>query len=102
MSTGDTAGSDRLPEHHGDWLTGGEPRGDALVGGKAGELHMTKELSNLDKMSVDVSDVNVSDEERIWINCVASEIVFQSSHPDTGAPLYEERHCSSRGVEFAP
>ena len=53
---------------------------------------------------MDVSDVNVSDEdgylsrsmtinannkivkERIWINRVASEIVFQLLHPDTGAP----------------
>ena len=29
--------------------------------------------------------------ERIWINRVASEIVFQPFHTDAGAPLDEER-----------
>ena len=38
-----------------------------------------------------VSDVNVFDEERTWINRVTSEIVFQPLHPDTSAPLHEER-----------
>ena len=28
--------------------------------------------------------------ERIWIDRVASEIVFQALHPDTGAPLHNE------------
>ena len=28
--------------------------------------------------------------ERIWINLVASEMVFQLFHPDTGAPLHDE------------
>ena len=28
--------------------------------------------------------------ERIWINCAASEVVFQLSHPDTGDPLHDE------------
>ena len=45
---------------------------------------------------MDVCDVNVSDEERIWINRVASEIVFQALHPDTGTPLYEERKSARR------
>ena len=94
--TGDTAGSDRLPKHHGDLLTGGEPRGDLLVGEEPGDSGMTKESSNLDKMSMDVSDVKVSDEKRIWINFVASETVFQALHPDTGAPLYEERVTAVR------
>ena len=56
--TGDTACSDRLPERHGDWLTGGEPRGDLLVGGKPGDSGMMKESSNLD-----VSDVKVTDDQ---------------------------------------
>ena len=50
-----------------------------------------------DEKLTNVSDVKASDEERIWINRVASEIVFQALHPDTGAPLYEE--C---GIEFTP
>jgi hypothetical protein len=63
---------------------------------------------------MDVSDVIVSDadgylsrsmtikannkimKERIWINRVASEIVFQPLHPDTGAPLHEERVIAVR------
>ena len=34
--------------------------------------------------------------ERLWTNRVASEIVFQSLHPDTGAPLHEERVTAVR------
>ena len=33
MLTGDTEGPDRLPEYPGDKLTGGEPKGNLLVGG---------------------------------------------------------------------
>merc|ERR1711916_348573 len=69
---------------------------------------LTMKARSPDKF-MDVSDVKVSDEdgylsrsmtikannkivkERIWINRVASEIVFQPLHPDTGAPLHEER-----------
>ena len=36
MLTVGTAGPDRLPEFLGDKFTGGEPRGDLLVGGKPG------------------------------------------------------------------
>ena len=28
--------------------------------------------------------------ERIWINCAASEIVFQPMYPDTSDPLHDE------------
>ena len=56
-----------------------------------------------DAKLMNVSDVKASDEERIRMNRVASEIVIQALHPDTGAPLYEGAcHCSSRGVEFTP
>ena len=44
-----------------------------------------------DEKLMNVSDVKASDEERHSINRVASEIVFQALHPDTGAPLYKER-----------
>ena len=45
---------------------------------------------------MDVSDVMASDEERTWINRVTSEIVFQPLHPDTGAPVHEERVIAVR------
>ena len=67
----------------------------------------TIEARSPDKF-MDVSDVKVSDEdgylprsmtikannmivkERIWMNRVASEILFQPLHPDTGAPSHDE------------
>ena len=39
--------------------------------------------------------------ERIWINRVASKIVFSAWHPDNGAPLYDVCDYSSRETQFA-
>ena len=36
--------------------------------------------------------------ERIWINRVASEVVFLPLHPDTGALLHEERVTTSNST----
>ena len=38
-------------------------------------------------------------EERTWTNRVASEFVFHSVHPDTDAPLHEERVTAVRPME---
>ena len=37
--------------------------------------------------------------ERIWINRVSSELVFQSLHPDS-APLHDELIIAVRGVQW--
>ena len=66
-----------LPDHHGDWLTGGEPRGDLLVGGKPGDSGMIKpgrercEVTDEDgflshSMMIKAKDTIMK--ERIWIN----------------------------------
>ena len=36
--------------------------------------------------------------ERIWINRVASDIVFQLLHPDTGALLHDGRVIASNST----
>ena len=36
--------------------------------------------------------------ERIWIDCVASEIAFLPTHSDTGAPLHEEHVIASNST----
>ena len=40
--------------------------------------------------SVTEKENNANMKERIWINRVASEIVFQPCHPDTGTSLHDE------------
>ena len=41
--------------------------------------------------SMTTKAINTIMTERIWISRVASEIVFQPTYSDTGAPLHEER-----------
>ena len=45
--------------------------------------------------SIDDQSEKHQHEGRIWISCVASEIVFQPLHPDTGALLHGERVVAS-------
>ena len=40
--------------------------------------------------SMTIKAINTIMTERIWISCVASEIVFQLMYSDAGAPLHEE------------
>ena len=40
--------------------------------------------------------VDVCDQSAVWINRVASKIVFQPLEPDTGAPLHQERVIAVR------
>ena len=40
--------------------------------------------------SMTIKAINAIMTERIWVNRVASEIVFQPVYSDTGAPLHEE------------
>ena len=60
---------------------------------------MTKESSNLDQMSTDVNDVDVSDEERIWINCRQGNCVSSLAQRHWRSVV---RGAWQRGVEFAP
>ena len=53
-------------------------------------MNVTDEDSTLSS-SMMTKAKNTLVKERLWINRVASEIVFQSLHPNTGAPLHEER-----------
>ena len=46
--------------------------------------------------SMTISPNSTLMKERIWINRVASEIVFQPLHPDIGAPLHPERVIAVR------
>ena len=40
--------------------------------------------------SMTIKTINTIMTERIWINCAASEIVFQPLYPDTSDPLHDE------------
>ena len=46
--------------------------------------------------SMTTQAMNTFVKERLWANCVASEIVCQSLHPDTGAPSHEKRVTAVR------
>ena len=49
-----------------------------------------------DTHSMTIKAINTIMTKRIWISRVASEIVFQPMHSDTGAPLHEERVMTVR------
>ena len=46
--------------------------------------------------SITIKAINRIMTERIGVSRVASEVVFQTMHSDTGAPLHEERMITVR------
>ena len=51
--------------------------------------------------SMAVRAINTTMKERIWMNRVASEIVFQALHPGTGNQLHDERVTEVREAGFS-
>ena len=58
-------------------------------------MKVTDENGSLSS-SMTTQEMKTFVKERLWANCVASEIVFQSLHPDTGAPSHEKRVTAVR------
>ena len=59
------------------------------------DMKVTDENCTLSS-SMTTQAMNTFVKERLWTNRVASEIVFQSLHPDTGAPSHGERVTAVR------